>query len=414
MINNIRLLFIIALTGWHLSAAGQPLHYTMAESVAIHDSINHSRWDIGGSLSKYSFRYMSEFFPTAVIHRSNSPYPFGFDPKKSIENIIIKSKSDTISLEGYLRKLHIGSFIVVHKGTIVYEKYFSSLPEDQQSLQSVTKVITSTLVTRLINEKKIDRDQSIEKYIPELKGTDWQGISVKDILNMRSGMDSASIDFESGPFTNPKHKNYQLESALGLLPKADNTPESVYQFIAGLKKERAPGLKAEYSNINTFVLGWLVEKVTGKKYADLVTEMIWKPMGASSDAYMCLSEKGIPWPHGGLSATLRDLARFGMLYTRSEILAQKQSIISFAQLKEIFDAPAIDNPIAPFKWGYQWDLASDGIMVKGGFGGQILLINPEKEIVIAYFNYVDKDWGMNLVSDYAISEIIKAIDIKEK
>ncbi|MBL0233024.1 MAG: serine hydrolase [Chitinophagaceae bacterium] len=166
--------------------------------------------------------------------------------------------------------------------------------------------------------------------------------------------------------------------------------------------------------MNTFVLGWLVEKVTGKKYADLVTELIWKPMGASSDAYMCLSEKGIPWPHGGLSATLRDLARFGMLYTRSEILAQKQSIISFAQLKEIFDAPAIDNPIAPFKWGYQWDLASDGIMVKGGFGGQILLINPEKEIVIAYFNYVDKDWGMNLVSDNAISEIIKAIDIKEK
>ena len=286
------------------------------------------------------------------------------------------------------------------------------LPEDKHSIQSVTKVITSALVTRLINEKKIDRNQPIEKYITELNGSDWQGIPVKDILNMRSGMDSASIDFETGPFTNPKHKNYQLESALGLLPKADNTPESVYKFIAGLKKERAPGLKAEYSNINTFVLGWLVEKVTGKKYADLVTDMIWKPMGASSDAYICLSDKGIPWPHGGLSVTLRDLARFGMLYTKSEIVAQKESIISFAQLKEIFDAPPVDNPIAPFKWAYQWDLASDGIMVKGGFGGQILLINPEKEIVIAYVNYVDKDWGMNLMSDNAIGEVIKVLDAK--
>ncbi len=388
MKNKFRHILIIAFTGLHYCVAGQQLHYTISESEAIHDSINHSRWDIGGRLSHYSFRYMSEFFPIGVIHKANTPYQFRFNPKKSIDNIIIKSKSDTLSFEEYLRKLHIGSLIVVHKGTIVYEKYFSMLPEDQHTLQSVTKVITSALITRLINDKKIDRNQSIEKYISELNGSDWQGISVKDILNMRSGMDSASIDFESGPFTNPKHKNYQLESALGLLPKSDNTPESVYKFIAGLKRERVPGLKAEYSN------------------------MIWKPMGASSDAYMCVSDKGIPWPHGGMSVTLRDLARFGMLYTKTEIAAQKESIISFAQLKEIFDAPPIVNPIAPFKWGYQWDLANDGIMVKGGFGGQILLIHPEKEIVIAYFNYVDKDWGMTLMSDKAISEVIKAIDVK--
>jgi CubicO group peptidase (beta-lactamase class C family) len=356
---------------------------------------------------------MSEFFPTAIIHKATTPYQFHFKPKKSIDSISLKLKSGTVSFEEYLRKKHIGSFIVVHKGTIVYEKYYTMLPEDQHSLQSVTKVITSALVTRLINEKKIDRNQSIEKYITELKGSDWQGISVKDILNMRSGMDSASIDFESGPFTNPKHKNYQLESALGLLPKADNTPTSAYKFIIDLKKEIAPGLKAEYSNINTFVLGWLVEKVTGKKYSDLVTEMIWEPMGASSDAYICLSDKGIPWPHGGMSVTLRDLARFGMLFTKSEISAKKESIISFAQLKEIFDAPPIINPIAPFKWGYQWDVASDGIMMKGGFGGQALLIDPEKEIVIAYFNFVDKDWGINnMISEKAVSEVLKAIDAK--
>lgn len=401
----------IAFIGLHYFVAGQQLHYTIAESAAIHDSISHSRWDIGGSLSSYSFRYMSEFFPTAIIHKATTPYQFGFKPQKSID--ILKLDSGTVSFDEYLRKRHINSLIVVHKGRIVYEKYFSMLPEDQHTIQSINKVITSALVTRLINEKKIDRNLSIEKYIPELKSSDWQGISVRDILNMRSGMDSASIDFETGPFTNPKHKNYQLESALGLLPKADNTPNSVYKFIIDLKKERAPGLKAEYSNINTFVLGWLVEKVTGKKYADLVTEMIWKPMGASADAYICLSEKGIPWPHGGMSVTLRDLARFGMLFTKSEIVAQRESIISFTQLKEIFDAPSVDNMFAPFKWGYQWDLASDGIMVKGGFGGQVLLINPEKDIVIAYFNYPDKDWGIdNMISDKVVNEIIKAIVVK--
>lgn len=403
---NITLTLLFATCHFYSSAQ---LHYTPQQSEAIHDSIISSRWDIGGQLSQYSFRYMSEFFPVSIIQKSNQPFLFRYNPKKSIDNIIIQSKNDNIGFEDYLKKLHIASFIVVHKDTVVYEKYFSMLPADQHTLQSVTKVITATLITSLINEKKIDINKSIETYIPELKGSDWQGISIRNILNMQSGMDIRSIDFETGPFTNPQHKNYQLESALGILPKADNTPASVYKFIAGMKKDTIPGLQAAYSNINTFVLGWLAEKMTGKKYADLVSEKIWQPMGASSDAYTCVSEKGIAWPHGGISATLRDLARFGMLFTKTEIKVRNESLISFAQLKEIFDAPPIKNSFAPLKWAYQWDLASDGIMMKSGFGGQALYIDPENEIVIAYYNYVDKDWGMNLLSEAALIEIMKTV-----
>ena len=403
-------IFTVIFTVWLFPSRAQQLSYTAQETEIIHDSINKSRWDIGGKLSQYTFRYMSEFFPVGVVQKSGQPYLFPNNPKKSFDSIIIRSKRDTLSFENYLKKLHIASFIVVQKGAIVYEKYFSMLPQDKHTLQSVNKVITATIVTSLINEKKIDVNQSIEKYIPELQGSDWQGISVKDILNMRSGMDNRSIDFETGPFTNPLHKNYQLESALGILPKAETTPSSVYKYLTGLKKDTIPGVQAAYSNINTFVLGWLAEKVTEKKYADLVTERIWKPMGASSDAYVCLSDQGIAWPHGGMSATLRDLARFGMLFTKSEIRARNESLVSLAQIKEIFDAPAITNSFAPFKWAYQWDLASDGVLMKSGFGGQALYIDPDKEIVIAYYNYVDKDWGMNLISDSAFREIVKAVD----
>lgn len=409
-----RCFFLLGFVILHCCALGQQLHYSAKESEAIHDSIKKSRWDAGGRLSHYSFRYMSEFFPVAIIDKPASAYQYRVKLNKSIDSILVPLKTGTASFRDYVSKnKHISSIIVVHKGTIVYEKYFSMLPHDRHSLQSVTKVITSTLITHLANAKKIDITKPIEKYIPELNGSDWQGIAVRDILNMRSGMDSASIDFESGPFTNPNHKNYQLESALGLLPKAGNTPNDVYEFLAGLKKDRAPKLAAEYSNINTFVLGWLAEKVTGKKYADLVSELLWKPMGASSDAYICISDKGQAWSHGGLSATLRDLARFGMLFTSSEIKARKESIISFAQRKEIFDTAPIENSFMPFQWGYQWDLARNGIMMKGGFGGQALLVHPEKEIVIAYFNFVDEDWSIdNMISEKAITEIIKAIDAK--
>ncbi|RZL42570.1 MAG: class A beta-lactamase-related serine hydrolase [Pedobacter sp.] len=400
--------FATLLIGLHANA--QKIKYTIEESYVIRDSIQKSRWDIGGDLSKYSFRYMSEFFPTGIINKPSQAYQFGVSSNKTIESLNITTKRGTSTFEANLKRLHIASFIVVHKGNIVYEKYFSTLPEDQHTLQSVSKVITSTLITNLINEGKININEPIEKYISDLKGTDWQGISVKDILNMRSGMDSKSIDFESGPFTNPQHKNYQLESAMGILPKTANTPSSIYEFLKGLKKEKAAGLAAEYTNINTVVLGWLSEKVTGQKYIDLVSERIWKPMGASANAYVCLSNTGVPWYHGGISATLRDLARFGMLYTNSEIKNRKESLISFRQLKEIFDAKPIESPIAPFKWAYQWDIASDGIIMKSGFGGQSLYIHPEKEIVIAYYNYVDKDWGMNLISDAVVNEIIKVVE----
>lgn len=411
MKHTLRLLLILTFAIWHFHSSAQQLHYTAQEAEIIHDSINQSRWDIGGSLSQYSFRYMSEFFPVGIINKSDKPFEFITKPKKSFDKLTIKSKKDTLSFEDYLKKLHIAGFIVVQKGTIVFERYFSMLPEDHHTLQSVTKVITSLLITNLINEKKIDINQSIEQYIPELKNSDWQGISVRDILNMRSGIDNKSIDFETGPFTNPEHKNYQLESALGILPEADNTPSSVYKCVAEMKRDTVAGVQPAYSNINTFVLGWLAEKVTGKKYSDLVTERIWQPMGASSDAYVCLSDNGIPWTHGGISATLRDLARFGMMFTKSEIKGKNESLISFGQLKEIFDTPPIENSFAPFKWAYQWDLASDGVMMKGGFGGQALYIDSEKEIVIACYNYVDKDWGMNIISEVALMEIIKAASI---
>lgn len=396
---------------WQLYSHAQHLNYTVKETETIHDSINKSRWDIGGGLSQYTFRHMSEFFPVGIIKKSSQPYEFQSNPKKSIENISVKLEEGTLTLEEYLNKLHLAGIIVVHKGDIVYEKYLSMYPEDQHTLQSITKVITSTLVTSLINENKINIDESIENYIPELEDSDWQGISVRDILNMKTGMDSKSIDFSTGPFTNPMHKNYRFESALGALPKVDNTPSSIFQYLIDLEKDKDAGLAAEYSNLNTFVLGWLAEKVTGQKYVDLVSERIWDPMGASSNAYICLSEKGIPWTHGGMSATLRDLARFGMLYTKSEIQNRDEKLISLSQVNEIFDAKPIDSPFAPFKWAYQWDIATAGILMKGGFGGQALYIHHEKELVIAYFNYIDKDWSVNnIISETVLFDIIKAAE----
>ena len=399
------------LSGTFLNSASQQLNYSTSEAYAIHDSINKSRWDIGGRLSHYSFRFMSEFFPVAIIEKPSSGFRFLDKPLKAIENIRVKRGNDSLRFDDYLKKLHINSFIVVHKGNIVYEKYFSMRPEEQHTLQSSTKVVTSTLITQLINERKINISLPVETYLPELKNTDWEGTSVKDILNMRSGMKGSETSDNMGGFTNPRHLYYSFEEALGVLPVVDSVVASVFDYVASIKRRHPAGQEPEYHSMNTFILGWIAERVTGKKYAELVSEKIWKPMGASSNAYVCISNKGVPWSHGGISATLRDFARFGMLFTKTEIINHKERNISFEQLKEIFSTPQIDRGFEKFQWGYQWDIAREGIMMKGGFGGQALLIDPERDLVIAYFNHIDKDWmTINMISSKAINEIRRVID----
>lgn len=398
---------------WTVSYS-QQMRYTAEESYLIHDSINKSRWDIGGRLSHYSFRYMSEFFPVAIIEKPDRFSGMPERPLKAIEEIRIKHGKDSVSFDEYLEKLHINSFIIVHKGNIVYEKYLSMQPNELHSLQSCTKVITATLITQLINEGKIEINKPVENYIPELNNSEWKGTTIKDLLNMRSGMKGSETSDNMGGFTNPKHLYYSFEEALGILPKVDSVVNSVYDYIATLKRSVPAGTQAEYNSMNTFILGWIAEKITGKKYSDLVSEKIWKPMGASSDAYVCISDKGIPWTHGGISATLRDFARFGMLYTKSDIVKNKEKNIRFAQLKEIFETPQLDLGFEKFQWGYQWDMARDGVLMKGGFGGQSIIIDPERDLVIAYFNHIDKNWmKINMISWKAFNEIKNVVDSKK-
>lgn len=373
---------------WNHSAFSQQVTFTAEQSYAMHDSIAKSRWDWGGIISDYSFRNMSEFFPVAIIkspeHASmlySSPINYIDTLKVVIDSTQIK---DTIQLEKYFHNIHLSSIIILHKDTILFEKYYGMLSCELHTLQSATKVITSTLIAELENEKKIDLSNPVETYIPELRGTAWQGISVENILDMSSGMEGAEAIQGTHPFTDPQNPHYKFQAALGVVPKKDSSSISVYEYIASLKRAWQPGEKAEYNSINTFVLGWIAEKITGKKYADLVADMIWKPIGASSDAYVCISKSGAPHCMSGVSTTLRDLARFGMLFTNSNIQDRNEKIISFSQIEKI---QRISN------LGYQWEWAEKGGgMLKTGFGGQGIYINPQKDIVIAYFNYVNDDW----------------------
>lgn len=402
---------ILFLCCFKLAAFSQQVTFTAQQSYAMHDSIAKSRWDWGGIISDYSFRHMSEFFPVDIIKSPEHAHILYPAPLNYIDNLKVRPADDStqipdsITLEKYFQNIHLSSIIILHKNTILFEKYYGMQPEELHTLQSVSKVITSTLIAELENQKKIDLSKSVETYLPELRGTAWEGISVENILDMRSGIEGAEAIPGTRPFTDPNNTHYKFQAALGVVPKTDSTSISVYDYIASLKQAWPQGEKAEYNSINTFVLGWIAERITGKKYADLVADMIWKPMGASSDAYVCVSKNGSPHCMSGVSTSLRDLARFGILFTNSDIKTRNEKIISFSQIEKI-------QQIAEL--GYQWEWTEKGrAIMKTGFGGQGVYINPNKNIVIAYFNYINDDWkDVELLQ--VIQQIEKAIVTREK
>ena len=167
--------------------------------------------------------------------------------------------------------------------------------------------------------------------------------------------------------------------------------------LGTIKRAAKPGEAWAYTSSNTAVLGEVMERATGQSLSNMIGELIWRRMGAEHDGLLLQNERGYPVAHAGMVATLRDLARFGLLFTKSAGPAQR-GVISEKVLHRIFNEGrpellAKDHPPGMLPLTYQWDMLSDkGEMAKGGWAGQLLYVNREKDVVVAYF-------GTNLTSD---------------
>jgi CubicO group peptidase (beta-lactamase class C family) len=265
-------------------------------------------------------------------------------------------------------------------------------------LMSVSKVFAGVVVAILEDRGLVDSTLGIETYIPEVRESGWEGVSVRDVLDMASGIDCDEMAPDA--YSDPAAKYYRFEASLGLLPPAVDDGISTYDYIASLGRARTPGEAYEYNSINTFMLSWVAESVTGKGFADILTDEIWSKIGAEGDALISSSRSGATAPHGGMIVRLRDLARFGLLYTPSWPVVSATPLISERHLHEILHGgrPEIFArgnrytqgqlerlaPAVPLFNSYQWDFVMpDGGFFKGGMGGQGLYISPHKNLVFA-------------------------------
>jgi len=297
-------------------------------------------------------------------------------------------KSST--LDEYVEQADVLGFIVLKDDQIVYEKYTHGATADDRFLSmSVEKSILSVLFGTAVEEGKINVNDPVTKYLPDLAEGAYKDCSIKNLLQMASG-----IVFDED-YLDPKADIHRV------LFDLIRGGEAFHRVGIGIRSERAPGTRFHYQSINTQILAEILEKVTGVPLNKYAEQRLWKKIGAQSDAFIYQSEKQPEiCAFGCFNATLRDYARIGLMAMHSGELGG-QRVVGEAWMRESTTAPSFNPPLIDGKgrtvagYGYQWWLLAgeDHAFQAVGIYGQNIWVNPAKHVVIAQFSSLPKPNG---------------------
>ena len=280
--------------------------------------------------------------------------------------------------------------VVLHRGRIVYERYFGALTAERPHIAfSVTKSFFGTLAAMLVADGVLDASAPVEKYVPELADSGFGDATVAQILDM-----TTAIDFvENYTGESATMDRYRYATGFAIRPTGYQGPTSILAMLPTIGKKGAHGTEFHYRTPNVDVIGWLIARVTGKSPSAVLSERIWSRIGAEDDGFLQVDETGVPLTGSALNGRLRDFARFGELMRRGGKLNGEQIVptavvddIRRGGSREAFVAGGY--PTLP-GWSYHnfWWVSHDdhGVYMARGIHGQAIYVDPKAEMVIARF-----------------------------
>ncbi|MGH8530508.1 MAG: serine hydrolase domain-containing protein [Nevskiales bacterium] len=374
------------------------------EARAIQESYDPQQTPAARDQTLYMYLNMAQFFPHQVVSRSGSIRELPVAPNPKIGGVVVRTALGELSLDDMLKdpRSRVQGYIVVHRGRIVYEQYPGMRPNDNHLWWSASKTLAGLLAAQLVAEGRLDADQPVEHYLPEFATSGWKGTPVRDLADQASGINAEDLGLES--YSSPKSELSRLIFAERILTPPVAAPALGHrQALMSMTRKRPPGEAFEYSSANTNMLGLLLERVTGQRYADLVTERIWSRIGAEGDAMAGLTPEGDAIAHGMFSSRLRDMARFGMAFTpsgkplkKSAMAAVPDAVLDMIQHGGRHKLHVKPQKLAamvatfgeePIAYSWQWDAVfKDGDLYKSGFHGQGIYVSPAHDAVVAVFS----------------------------
>jgi CubicO group peptidase (beta-lactamase class C family) len=322
---------------------------------------------------------------------------------RDLTDVVFEHAGATRGIDDLLADTYVDAMIVVHRDEVVFEHYDTGVhPDSRHIAQSVTKSFVGTLTGILIHRGLLVPDELVTTYLPELRGTSWDGATVQKLLDMRTG-----TAFDESDYEDPESEALTGFRVLGWLERRPEDPMP-HDYIAALHNTGEHGARFEYRSIITDVLGWVLERVSGQPLAELLTTELWGPMGAEYDADLLVGPLSFPMASGGLCLTISDLARFGLLHLDrgrigGRLVLPAQWVHSITAdddgLAAAFaaDVHGASFPPGAFYHDQWWVLdAEAGIFTGLGIHGQQIFVHPPSQTVIAKFS----SWPRPIVDDF--------------
>lgn len=337
--------------------------------------------------NRWSFQNIRQVLPTAEVWRGRGGVRILPRDDRDLDGITVEAAGGgATTLAGLLDETYTDGFLVIRNGAIVFERYYNGMDDRTLHLsQSVAKSVTASAAGVLAGRGLLDVNARITDYLPELNDTAYRGATLQHVLDMTSG-----VQF-SEDYTDPYSDIGKCDVASGwkpIPPESDPTfrwPRHMFELVLGLETlERRHGDLFAYRSIETDVLAFCMERVTGKRLPQIVSEELWQPMGAEESACFTVDPAGYALADGGLNATLRDYARLGLLYLENGggIIPPAWVEASRTGNHAIFREPyTFSLPEGAYR--NQWwieDPRSRAIMARGVFG-QLIYINWDYNMV---------------------------------
>ena len=334
-----------------------------------------------------------QLMPTQTIGRGLSPaIPLESTPVDGIDDVtfIPLGAAEPMTWKDSLSANFTDGMLVMHHGKVVYETFSGCLtPTKRHGAMSMTKSFVGLLGEMAIASGQLEDGKLVRDYIPELAESAFGDATVRQVLDMTTGLQY------SEDYSDPDAEVWQHAAAGNPLPKpADYTgPRTYFEFLQTVPKQGDHGRSFAYKTINTDVLGWLISRTAGKPVTEVLSENVWSKIGADLDAYMSVDSIGTPFSGGGLSAGLRDMARFGQMILDGGKVGDEQVVPASVveKIRAGGDRRAFaDAGYSQLEgWSYRsmwWITHNDhGAFMARGVHGQALYIDPTADMVIARF-----------------------------
>jgi CubicO group peptidase (beta-lactamase class C family) len=339
---------------------------------------------------RWAFRHMREIIPSQTIPAGSTPAtPFARGDEVDLAKVTVDRLSGaTTSVVEVFDETSTDALILLHDGALITERYYAGCTDaTRHLLMSVSKSIVGCVAGILAARGAIDVCAPVEQYVPEVHGSGYGGATVRDLLDMRTGVRFRetydALDAEVRV----------MERSMGWRPRLEGDPVGAYAYLATLDRAEPHGGSFTYRSADTDMLGWVCERAAGTRMADLIATLLWQPMGAERDAEITCDSVGTGIHDGGISAIPRDLARFGQLLLDGGV-ADGREILPASWLADSWDRPddvraafaASDNDqVLPGGWyrNQFWFVPKPRgtALVCLGIHGQMVYVNRETRLV---------------------------------